>query len=183
MFFYKTALKQKTIMESQNMLDKTRKYFHKLDITSLEQCNISDMSNFTNPAPKKDPSSIRIVIISDTHGTKKIPDIVPDGDILIHCGDFTLHGRVKEIEKFNEIVGSIKHKYKHILVIAGNHELTFDPLLHGKDSDKAKQILDNCIYLEDRGIELLGIKFYGTPWYEYPLSFFTYQSYAYKILA
>lgn len=153
-------------MESQNILHKARKYFHKLDVTALEECNISDMSNFTHPSAKNNPSSIRIIIISDTHGTKKIPDIVPDGDILIHCGDFTLHGRLKEIEKFNEILGGIKHKFKHILVIAGNHELTFDPLLHGKKSDDAKKILDNCIYLEDGGIELLGIKFYGTPWYE-----------------
>lgn len=152
-------------MASQNILDKARKYFHKLDITTLENCNISDISNFTHPPAEKDPSSVRIIIISDTHGTKKIPDIVPDGDILIHCGDFTLHGRLKEIESFNKILGSIKHKFQHILVIAGNHELTFDPLLYGKDSDKAKKILDNCIYLEDDGIELLGIKFYGTPWY------------------
>ena len=32
-----------------------------------------------------------------------------------------------QLEHFNEFLGRIKHKYKHIVVIAGNHEVFFDP--------------------------------------------------------
>ena len=174
-------------MESQKLpkiLDKARMYFQKIDVTSLEDCQISDISKFTHPPVKKDcSSSIRIVIISDTHGTKKIPDIVPDGDILIHCGDFTRHGRLNEVESFNAILGSIKQKFQHILVIAGNHELTFDPLLHREKSLNAKRILDNCIYLEDSGIELLGIKFYGTPWYGFFVTFYSVYFFSTKSIS
>ena len=28
-----------------------------------------------------------------------------------------------------------------------------------------KDLLTNCVYLEDSGIELYGYKFYGSPWY------------------
>lgn len=147
------------------MLDKTRLFFQKLNVDSLEKCQISDISHFTDPpSVQEGSSSVRIVIISDTHGTKKIPDILPDGDILIHSGDFTLHGRMSEIDSFNKILGDIKHRFKYIIVIAGNHELKLDPKLNGEKSVDAKKLLDNCIYLEDSGIELLGIKFYGTPW-------------------
>lgn len=40
--------------------------------------------------------NIRIVVLSDTH-TKHDKIEVPDGDILIHAGDFSFHGKPKEI--------------------------------------------------------------------------------------
>ncbi|VDN43378.1 unnamed protein product [Gongylonema pulchrum] len=79
----------------------------------------------------------------------------------------------------------LKHVFK--IVIAGNHECTFDDRFMkatGKDlSEKefaikqtlsdsfsvhevknAKQNLKNCIYLEDSSVELFGLQIYGTPW-------------------
>ncbi|XP_066933500.1 metallophosphoesterase domain-containing protein 1-like [Clytia hemisphaerica] len=144
-------------------LGSVRRHFQKLDTDKNHR--VSDLGEYSKPKDPKDSDSVRIVIISDTHGTKKIPEIVPDGDILIHCGDFTLHGRLVEVESFNEILGSIKHKFKHILVIAGNHELMMDPSLNGSRPEECQRILSNCTYLEDEGIELMGIKFYGTPWH------------------
>ena len=48
--------------------------------------------------------SIRIVCISDTHNLtdrEDFPDI-PDGDILIHTGDFTICGKENDVVKFKE---------------------------------------------------------------------------------
>ena len=50
--------------------------------------------------------------------------IVPDGDVLLHGGDFTKRGTRKEVQHFNKFLGSLPHKHK--IVIAGNHEVTFD---------------------------------------------------------
>ena len=35
--------------------------------------------------------AVRVVVISDTH-TSHRQLVLPDGDILIHCGDFTFYG-------------------------------------------------------------------------------------------
>ena len=37
-------------------------------------------------------------------------------------------GRIDEINKFSEFLKSLDSKFKYKVVIAGNHELSFDPL-------------------------------------------------------
>ena len=89
---------------------------------------------------------------------------VPKCDILIHAGDFTRAGRPKEIINFSKYLGSLNH-VKHKIVIAGNHELTFDRSINPRSNvNEYKKLLENCIYLEDSGVNLLGLKFYGSPW-------------------
>jgi 3',5'-cyclic AMP phosphodiesterase CpdA len=44
--------------------------------------------------------------------------------VLLHTGDFTYQGLPEEIISFNKWLGELPYKYK--VVIAGNHELTFD---------------------------------------------------------
>ena len=50
---------------------------------------------------------------------------IPEGDVLLHTGDFTMRGGEQEVIDFNEWLGTLPHKHK--IVIAGNHEVTFDP--------------------------------------------------------
>lgn len=120
--------------------------------------------------------------MSDTHSkTHLMKYEIPFGDIFIHAGDFTSCGEMDEVKKFNEWLGKLPHKYK--IVIAGNHELSFDPEFSHKNQNNVlslgyekdlislviqqnnnKQYLTNCIYLEDSMIECYGLKIYGTPW-------------------
>ena len=61
---------------------------------------------------------IRVVCISDTHNQiSKMTHDFPDGDILIHAGDFSEAGHISEVKAFNEWLGSLPHKHK--IVIAG----------------------------------------------------------------
>uniref|UniRef100_A0A1I7RRW3 Metallophos domain-containing protein n=2 Tax=Bursaphelenchus xylophilus TaxID=6326 RepID=A0A1I7RRW3_BURXY len=127
-------------------------------------------------------NKVRFVCISDTHGKlDEIVDVVPDGDVLIHAGDFTNYGDVSEVINFNQAMGMLPHKHK--IVIAGNHELGFEDgeemtvqQLAGLNMlgiNKAYELLTNCTYLCDRQIELYGLKIYGTPWHPMPgYSFF-----------
>ena len=62
---------------------------------------------------------VRVVCLSDTHNRHADID-VPDGDILIHAGDFTNHGNVEDVISFNEWLGTLPHKVK--IVVNGNHE-------------------------------------------------------------
>lgn len=99
---------------------------------------------------------MRLVLISDTHNEHDLIDI-PDGDVLIHAGDFTERGTLDEIEIFNDFLGSLPHKHK--IVIAGNHDFAFE-----KSPETAKKIMTNSHYLFDSSIVIDGVKFYGSPW-------------------
>jgi len=71
------------------------------------------------PRPER---PIRVVCISDTHTLKCK---VPDGDLLIHAGDMTDKGNVKELQAAIDWLNSLPHKYK--IAIAGNHDTYLDP--------------------------------------------------------
>uniref|UniRef100_A0A8B9KND5 Metallophosphoesterase domain containing 2b n=1 Tax=Astyanax mexicanus TaxID=7994 RepID=A0A8B9KND5_ASTMX len=121
----------------------------------------------------------RFVCVSDTHSrTDGIH--MPYGDVLLHTGDFTELGLPSEVKKFNDWLGSLPYEYK--VVIAGNHELTFDKdfmselvkqdyyrfpsvsKLQPEDFDNVQSLLTNCIYLQDSEVMVKGFRIYGTPW-------------------
>ena len=100
---------------------------------------------------------MKIVCISDTHHLHNLLKFeIPDGDILIHAGDFTNVGNKEDVVNFNKWLGKLPHKHK--IVIAGNH----DWLLYRKKN--SRNLLTNCTYLEDEEVTIDGIKFYGSPY-------------------
>lgn len=118
--------------------------------------------------------AVRFVCISDTHNSNGLMrHAIPGGDVLLHAGDFTMVGSAKEVDAFNAFLGTLSHRNK--FVIAGNHELSFDPnttwLAASREQaalDDAvsamKQRLVNCTYLEDTEATVFGLKVYGSPW-------------------
>jgi Icc-related predicted phosphoesterase len=96
------------------------------------------------------------VAISDTHGYHDRLE-VPDGDVLIHGGDLTKHGRLEDVEAFDRWLAGLPHRHK--IVIAGNHDFCFQ-----HRPREARALLRHAIYLEDRAVEVEGVKFYGSPW-------------------
>lgn len=62
---------------------------------------------------------LRIVCLSDTHGHHRNIS-VPDGDVLIHAGDFTQYGKEEQARDFGQWLQELSHKEK--LVALGNHE-------------------------------------------------------------
>lgn len=138
-----------------------------------------------DPFPPSTPISedkIRFVCISDTHGKIEGSKLhMPPGDVLLHAGDFTQKGHMNEIQKFNSYLGALPYKVK--VVIAGNHDLTFDDniteaslrtfgvqkstvesYLRERGLKSVKQMLTSAIYLEDSLVTVCGIKIYGAPW-------------------
>lgn len=102
---------------------------------------------------------MKLVLISDTHGQHDKVNL-PEGDVLIHAGDFTKYGRKGDVENFAQWLNSLDFKY--IIVIAGNHDFFAQD-----DAEYVKQILmidARAIYLQDEAITLDGVKFYGSPW-------------------
>ena len=99
---------------------------------------------------------MRIVCISDTHGMHRQIQ-VPEGDLLIHAGDSLARGTLDDLEDLDEWLGSLPHRHK--IVIAGNHDWCFQD-----DPDDARKLLTNAHYLQDNGLELEGLRFWGSPW-------------------
>lgn len=115
--------------------------------------------------------TLKVVCISDTH--EQLGNVtIPDGDVLIHAGDFTNNGGQEQLELFNSQMAKQPHKHK--LVIAGNHELGFDSEEDqsqrlekdkGKGVEGGQRLLKDVTYLNDQSVEIEGIKFYGSSYH------------------
>ena len=99
-----------------------------------------------------------IVIISDTHNKHKHLGHLPDADMIIHCGDFTSIGQSHEIMNFMKWYSNL-NQYKYKICCAGNHEILFET----NRVLALEEIPKNVIYLEDSGINIEGLNFYGSP--------------------
>lgn len=101
-------------------------------------------------------TALNIVCISDTHG-KHAGVRLPDGDILIHAGDFMTYGdRLSEIASFNHWLSKQPHRHK--VVIAGNHDLLFE-----SDASLARTQIMAAAYLENSATEIEGVHIWGSP--------------------
>ncbi len=99
--------------------------------------------------------SVRIVVISDTHGNHDFH--VPEGDILIHAGDFTRRGTMDELRLFDAFLRRQPHPHK--FVVSGNHDHC------AQENDGASEsLLENAIHLVDASAVACGLKIYGSPW-------------------
>lgn len=105
---------------------------------------------------------MQIVAISDTHG--KYRDLkIPDGDILIHAGDVTRGGKKEQVIDF--IAWFAEQRHAHKIFVAGNHDFFFE---EAYPEEISNLIPNEIIYLSDSGVEINGIKFWGspiTPWF------------------
>lgn len=125
----------------------------------------------------QDDDFLTFVCISDTHSQHDLMPPLPKGDILLHTGDFTLdYGTPEELNSFATWIE--KQDFKHKIIIAGNHEITFDvkreahykktwPNLKDLDFAETKKLLTDkktFVYLEDSFTIVEGIKIYGTPY-------------------
>ncbi len=104
-----------------------------------------------------DRSVTRIVAISDTH---RMHDrlVIPEGDILVHAGDFCGHGHLREAIAFVAWLEAQPHLRK--VVIAGNHDVSLEAL----PGAGAQLFGEALTYLFDSGANVGGLKFYGSPW-------------------
>jgi len=110
---------------------------------------------------------MKIACVSDMHGhLEHAAGGFPEADVLICAGDLVANVSRSvrqdiflqrfELEAFNELLGRLP--YKHKIVIAGNHDWAL------YRDEHAKNILTNCTYLQDSGVEIDGVKFWVSPW-------------------
>ena len=101
---------------------------------------------------------MKILFLSDTHEQHERLKDMPDADIIIHGGDISDRGKDLEIHEFIDWFEKLDYKYK--IFIAGNHDFYFE---HRPNKTIQEDLPDNMFYLCDSGIEIEGIKFWGSP--------------------
>ena len=99
---------------------------------------------------------LRLVLLSDTHGLHRELSI-PDGDVLVHAGDFCNAGEAVEARVLGEFFLDLPHRHK--VVIAGNHDRCLEA-----DPGLSPEIFAGCHYFLDSGVEIGGMTFWGSPW-------------------
>lgn len=113
---------------------------------------------------------MRIIAISDTHNRhKKIKDFWTEdqdgnelealgGDVIIHSGDATGRGEKGEILPFLDWFAELDFRFK--IFVPGNHDWGFEkaPGFYREECKKRGIIL-----LIHEGIEIEGVKFWGSP--------------------
>lgn len=100
---------------------------------------------------------MRIVAVADTHLWER-DLVVPEGDVFVHAGDMLRSGRLAELPLAAEWIRGLPHPYK--IVVAGNHDWCFQ-----LEKEAALELLgDGVIYLEDSGVTIAGVRFWGSPW-------------------
>jgi predicted phosphodiesterase len=106
---------------------------------------------------------MKITCISDTHNQHSHipPDWLEGGDVLVHAGDVSGRGSLKEIEAFLEWFN--EQPYTHKIMIAGNHDFWFEKVSTFAVNEMLAEKYPNVIYLNDSGIEIDGVKFWGSP--------------------
>ena len=97
-----------------------------------------------------------LVVISDTHGMHQSL-VLPEGDVLIHCGDFSKYGSREEAERFAEWFEAQEHPCK--ILVPGNHDWSFF-----NHEDETRSYFEDTHILIDQGVELCGMWFWGFPW-------------------
>ena len=102
---------------------------------------------------------MKIVLISDTHTAR--PEL-PEGDILIHAGDWTMDGHLIELKGQMKWIETLRERYTAVIGIAGNHDFC----LEDHRVDQARMMLEDAgvTYLQDQSLFLGGLNFYGSPW-------------------
>ncbi|MCX6181895.1 MAG: metallophosphatase domain-containing protein [Bacteroidetes bacterium] len=100
---------------------------------------------------------MRIILISDTHNQHhKV--VLPEGDVLLHAGDISGRGTKKEVQDFLSWFSAQPHKHK--VFIAGNHDF----FIQQNHNEFLSMLPSNITYLEDKLVEIGGLKIYGSPW-------------------
>lgn len=98
---------------------------------------------------------MRLVCLSDTHSLHDRVR-VPDGDVLIHAGDFCGRGDEENVRRFASWLWAQPHEHK--LVIAGNHDEVLE-----RDLALGASVFGDA-YLFESGVEIAGVRFWGAPW-------------------
>ena len=113
---------------------------------------------------------MKIVALSDTHMVYDFAD-APSGDLLIIAGDILNRGTVKELQDTMLQLSKESHRWKHILIVPGNHDFALEGYMNSKltweDFAEDRYIFHyprNMTISWEGMVEILGLKIFTWSW-------------------
>ena len=97
---------------------------------------------------------MKIVAISDTHNRYQNL-VIPECDLLISCGDYSITGTEAEVEWFHQWLE--KQPAKHIISVQGNHELGVEKN-YSLSKTLARLACPRVHFIDEGYLEIEGIK-------------------------
>jgi Icc-related predicted phosphoesterase len=99
---------------------------------------------------------------------------IPDGDVLIHAGDFSMRAKHHDLIEFAKWFKSLPHQHK--IFVPGNHDMVCE-----SDSHWSRQEFSGVIYLDHSVTgRIPGLRVFGSPYsqaiYDPSPWFFDYQA-------
>ena len=99
---------------------------------------------------------MRLICLSDTHGYHKNLTI-PDGDFLIHVGDFSMKANHSTVKEFSRWLNALPHAHK--ILVGGNHDVCLEGSRRWAQEEFAP-----AHYLMHEQLTLGGLSFFGSPY-------------------
>jgi predicted phosphodiesterase len=109
---------------------------------------------------------MKILVLSDTHNKhQQIPSECIENadnsiDMIMHAGDVSSRGTMAEVEAFLEWYDGLP--YAHKILIAGNHDFYLEEAKK-EEIDTLLAKYPSITYLNDSGVEIDGLKIWGSP--------------------
>ncbi|MBQ3636625.1 MAG: metallophosphatase domain-containing protein [Bacteroidales bacterium] len=103
---------------------------------------------------------MRIVHISDTHGRHREIEGLPEGDVIVHSGDFTNMGTEEEVLDFLNWMVELPHRHK--IFVPGNHDFCL------LDAEGVEELPEGLHFLSHHEVEIEGVKFFGLGYMQDP---------------
>lgn len=119
--------------------------------------------------PVHSGNAVSVVCVSDTHNSQPT---LPAGDILVHAGDLTQSGSLKELQTALDWIQQQPHPHK--IIVAGNHDLLLDTACDDRvggskaSAERSRLSWGDIIYLQDSSTQIIckngrKLNIYGSP--------------------
>ena len=110
--------------------------------------------------------AVRVLVLSDTHDCLSVlePETLPRADLLIHCGDLLMLGRLRSRASALRALAEIDRWFARApagaaIVVAGNHDLPLEKM--GQAAVQAA--LPHATYLQHGWTRVAGLRVFGSP--------------------
>lgn len=103
---------------------------------------------------------MRIAAVSDLHAAWWMINYYPPADVFVFAGDFSNIGHPRELYDFSLWIKQLPYEKK--IIVAGNHDRVCEEFCTLDITLYFKKV--GAIYLYESGVEIDGVKFWGSPW-------------------
>lgn len=113
---------------------------------------------------------MKIAVLSDTHNIYDFAN-APDADLLIIAGDILMQGSIKELQQVMLQLDMESHRWKHILIVPGNHDFALEKFINSslswEEFAKDYEIIyypSNMTISHEGLVEILDLKIFTWAW-------------------